>query len=77
MVNLLKNKNRTYRPKITIKTSKGTFDQCDYAQLICPVNFFSEIIKSSVRKQIKMIRENRATESFVFLLNTLSSLDNE
>jgi hypothetical protein len=33
MVNSLQNKNRTDLPIITVKMSKGTFDQFDFANL--------------------------------------------
>jgi hypothetical protein len=41
MVDLLQNKDQTDRPKITVKTSKGTLDQCDFENVF-PVNFFGE-----------------------------------
>ena len=39
MVNLLQNKNRTDRPKMTLKTSKELLDQCDFAILIFSIQF--------------------------------------
>jgi hypothetical protein len=49
MVNSLKNKNRTDRPKITVKSLKETVDQCDFEIFI----FYGKIKKSSIRKKLK------------------------
>ena len=55
MVNLLPNKNRTDRPIITVKTSKETLDQCDFAIFFWLSLFFSGNKKELSQKIIRQI----------------------